>query len=84
MARERDYGKEYSQYHGKPAKVAERSQRNKARRQMASEVGEAKIAGKDVHHKNPIRSGGGNGGGNLGVATPAKNRAWRKGQKGQL
>lgn len=84
MARERDYKREYAQYHGKPEKIKERAQRNAARADMVSAGKASKGDGKDVDHKTSIKAGGGNGKGNLRVVAPATNRAWRKGQKGQI
>jgi hypothetical protein len=54
----RDYKQEYVTYHGKPAQIAERSSRNKARRKMKASHGAAKLAGKDVDHKdgNPMNN----------------------------
>lgn len=68
----------YKDYQGKPEQIKKRSQRNKARREMEKSHGKAAVAGKDVDHKRPIRSGGGNSKGNLRLASPAKNRGWRK------
>lgn len=73
---ERDYGKEYARYHGKPEKIKERAQRNAARAEVKKRVGSAAIAGKDVHHKRAIRHGGGNGNGNLAVSSVHRNRGW--------
>jgi hypothetical protein len=42
---------------------------------MEKKVGKAKLRGKDVHHKRPIKSGGGNGTGNLAIANRSENRA---------
>ena len=81
MTKNRDYGHEYAAYQGKPEQIAKRSQRNKARREMEKKVGKEALKGKDVDHKTPIRSGGGNGAGNLRAISPSKNRAWRKGKK---
>lgn len=77
MKRVRDFRKEYENYHGKPEKIAERSQRNKARRIVAKDRGADAVKGKDVDHKTPIRSGGGNSKSNLRVMTPKANRGWR-------
>lgn len=65
-------------YNSTPENIRKRSLRNKARRIMKDKVGAAAIAGKDVDHKRPVRSGGGNGGGNLRVQSPHKNRGWRR------
>lgn len=66
-------------YNSTPENIQKRSLRNKARRIMRDKVGAAAIAGKDVDHKHPVRSGGGNGAGNLRVQSPHKNRGWRRG-----
>ena len=61
-------------YQATPEQIAKRSQRNKARSIMKKKVGAKAIAGKDVDHKVPIKKGGGNGTGNLRVASKKKNR----------
>tara|TARA_Y100000310_G_scaffold265162_1_gene276055 strand:- start:4162 stop:5229 length:1068 start_codon:yes stop_codon:yes gene_type:complete len=48
MLGERNYKKEYKDYHSKPEQVAKRSSRNKARRVM----GDKTKIGFDVHHKD--------------------------------
>lgn len=75
----------YQKWHASPEKIKERSQRVLARRAMVKEHGAAALAGKDVHHKSPISSGGGNGTSNLGVMSVKQNRGaanprHRKGQ----
>ncbi len=77
--RVRDYRKEYDEYHGKPEQRANRSKRVLARRDMEKTHGEAALAGKDVHHKKPLRNGGGNGKKNLAITGQA-HRAWNKGR----
>jgi hypothetical protein len=79
MARVRDYRKEYDNYHGKPEQIAKRSKRVLARREMEKEVGASALAGKDVHHKKPLRSGGGNGKSNLAI-TSKSHRGWNRGR----
>lgn len=79
MTRNRDYGKEYRDYHGKPEQIAKRGDRVQARRDMEKKVGAAALKGKDVHHKKPLRSGGGNGMGNLAVTSTA-HRGWNRGR----
>lgn len=74
-----DYARHYRDYQGTPEQIAKRSLRNKARREMEKKVGKAALKGKDVDHKVPVRSGGGNGKGNLRLASPATNRGWKKG-----
>lgn len=76
MTKPRDYKHEYAIYHGKPEKVKERAQRNAARSQVKKKVGAAAIAGKDIDHKKPIRSGGGNSKGNLAIASVHRNRGY--------
>ena len=46
---ERNYKKEYENYHSKPEQKKRRAGRNKARRQLKDTKG---IVGKDVHHKD--------------------------------
>ena len=48
----RDYQKEYREYHGKPAQIKRRNERNKARKLMEKVHGKAKLKGYDIHHKN--------------------------------
>ena len=49
---ERNYKREYKNYHSKPEQRKNRSSRNIARRLMAKRLGKAKLAGKDVDHKD--------------------------------
>lgn len=51
------------------------AKRHRARRAMEKKVGKAKLRGKDVHHKRPVKSGGGNSGSNLALASRKSNRA---------
>lgn len=67
----------YKDYQGKPEQIAKRSQRNAARREVEKTHGKAAVAGKDVDHKTPLRSGGSNAKSNLRIVSRAKNRAWR-------
>jgi hypothetical protein len=80
--RKRNYTEEYKAYHSKPEQIANRSQRNKARREMEDAGKVRKGDGKDVDHKTPIKSGGGNGKSNLRVTSQTENRGWRKGKSG--
>jgi hypothetical protein len=77
--RTRDYRSEYDNYHGKPEQIAKRSQRVMARYNLEKEVGSKALEGKDVHHKKPLRNGGGNGRDNLAV-TGTKHRGWNRGK----
>ena len=69
----------YRDYQGKPEQIEKRTQRNAARREMEQKHGKAALKGKDVDHKIPIRSGGGNGKGNLRIMDRGRNRGWRNG-----
>jgi hypothetical protein len=52
---ERDYKKEYADYHSKPEQIKRRAKRNEARRSLKDRKD---IKGKDVHHKdnNPMNN----------------------------
>lgn len=65
-------------YNHRPSIIANRSERNSARRIMAKRVGKAAIAGKDVDHKKMVINGGTNAPGNLRVQSPHKNRGWER------
>ena len=64
-------------YNARPEQVKKRVKNNQARAKLEKEVGKAALKGKDVHHKNPLRSGGSNARSNLAVASKSKNRGWR-------
>ena len=70
----RDYAKEYREYHSKPSQRKNRSNRNKARRLMIKKHGKAKLDGKDVDHKHPMKKGGGNSMKNLRIRSVKANR----------
>lgn len=72
----RDYKKEYRDYHGTPEQRARRSKRVLARRKMEKKHGKAKLAGKDVDHKD--RNPHNNGYSNLRISSPSKNRGRNK------
>ena len=67
--KERNYKKEYENYHSKPEQKKRRAGRNHARRQLKDTKG---IVGKDVHHKdnNPMN----NDKSNLSIVTQKYNR----------
>lgn len=67
-----------SGYDARPENIKARSNNNKARALLEKEGMVHKGDGKDVHHKKPQRSGGGNTRSNLAVQSKSKNRAWRK------
>lgn len=75
----RDYKKEYRQYHGKPEQIANRAKRNKARREMENELGKSALKGKEIDHKQPLSKGGSNARSNLQVLSKTANR--KKGNK---
>jgi hypothetical protein len=70
---ERDYKREYANYHSRPDQIERRSARNSARRIIKKKVKtEEDIEGKDVHHKdnNPLN----NDKKNLSIVTQRYNR----------
>ena len=73
--KERDYRKEYDNYHGKPEQRKNRSKRVLARREMEAAGRVKKGDKKDVDHKKPLSSGGSNDISNLRVRSISKNRA---------
>lgn len=66
-------------YNSTPEMIGRRSKNNQARAAMMDEGRVSKGDGKDVHHKKPLRSGGGNSKKNLSVVSASKNRGWRNG-----
>ena len=72
----RNYKKEYANYHAKPAQKVNRAGRNKARSLVMKAGGAAKVAGKDVHHKNGNPRD--NRAGNLAVASKTANRSFKR------
>ncbi|MEX4237566.1 HNH endonuclease [Haemophilus influenzae] len=71
---ERDYKKEYLEYHGKPEQIANRSARNKARREMEKKYGKQALKGKEVDHIKPLSKGGSNNATNLQILPTMLNR----------
>jgi len=69
----RNYKQEYKKFHSSPKAIAERSSRNKARRQLAKKGLVKKGDGKDVHHAN--RKPTDNRRANLKVISRSKNRS---------
>jgi len=76
---ERDYGKEYRNYHSKTLQKKRRAQRNAARRKMEKAGLVHKGDGKDVDHRD--RNTAHNGRSNLRVTSKKVNRGWRRGKK---
>lgn len=66
-------------YNARPEQVEKRAERNKARAMLEKEGRVSKGDGKDVDHKRPLRSGGGNSRSNLRVVSKSRNRGWRDG-----
>lgn len=65
-------------YNSTPEMIKKRGMNNAARAMVKKKVGAAALAGKDVDHKNPLRSGGGNSKGNLRVRSQRANRGWER------
>ena len=74
--RKRNYKKEYANYHSKPVQKVNRAGRNKARKIVMKTGGAAKVAGKDVHHKNGNPRD--NSAKNLAVASKTANRSFKR------
>ena len=72
----RNYKKEYANYHSKPAQKVNRAGRNRARMIVMKAGGTAKVAGKDVHHKNGNPRD--NRTGNLAVTSKTANRSFKR------
>jgi hypothetical protein len=70
--------KQVKGYNHEPANIKKRSQRNSARAIVKKDLGAAAIAGKDVDHKRPVRSGGTNARSNLRVRSEHANRGWNR------
>jgi hypothetical protein len=71
---DRNYRKEYDNYHAKPKQRKRRSKRNQARRKMEKAGKVSKGDGKEVDHRTPISKGGSNHASNLQVMSRSKNR----------
>lgn len=66
-------------YGARPENVEKRVKNNQARAMLMKEGLVKKGDGKDVDHKKPLRSGGGNSRSNLRAIPKARNRGWRDG-----
>lgn len=73
MSTERNYAKEYANYHSTAKQRKRRSNRNKARRLMIKKHGAAAVAGRDVDHIN--RNANDNSLNNLRIASIRQNRS---------
>ena len=72
----RNYKKEYANYHSKPTQKVNRAGRNKARSLVMKSGGAAKVAGKDVHHRNGNPKD--NRASNLAVTSKTANRSFKR------
>lgn len=80
----RNYRKEYANYQGRSEQIANRSNRNKARRKMANAGLVKKGDGKDVDHKRPVVKGGGNSRANLRIRARSSNRSFPRTRKARM
>jgi hypothetical protein len=67
-------------YNHRPDIIDKRVERDQARALMTKKLGKAAVAGKDIDHIKPVRSGGTNAPGNLRVRDRHSNRGWEKGR----
>ena len=75
MVKQRNYKKEYQDFHSKPQQKKNRAKRNTAR----ARAGLKKGSGMEVDHIRPLSKGGSNGPRNTRVVKRSTNR--RKGNK---
>lgn len=54
---QRDYKKEYADYHGTPEQKKRRAERNRDRRAAEKRLGKKALQGKEVDHVNAPRTG---------------------------
>jgi hypothetical protein len=57
MSKERDYDKEYREYHASPEQKKRRAERNRDRKAAEKKHGKAALKGKEVDHVNAPRTG---------------------------
>ena len=74
-SKKRNYKAEYEKYQGTPEQIANRSERNKARRTLAKKG--VDIAGKDVAHVKALSKGGSNADG-LKAESKSGNRSFAR------
>jgi hypothetical protein len=65
-------------YNHTPSNIKKRGERNQARALVSKKIGKQAVAGKDIDHIKPVRSGGTNAPGNLRVRSQHANRGWEK------
>ena len=80
----RNYADEYKNYQGKPEQIANRSERNKARRTMVAAGKAHKGDGKDVDHKSALSKGGSNSPSNLRTVSASDNRSFPRNSRGGM
>ena len=80
----RNYRSEYDRYQGRPAQIKNRSNRNKARREMEKSGVVHKGDGKDVDHKRPIVKGGGTSRANLRIRDRSSNRSFPRTRRARM
>lgn len=76
----RDYKHEYKISQSSPEQIHNRALRNHARLEETKRLGHSPKG--DVAHIHPLQRGGANTHSNEQVEAVAKNRGWRKGQRG--
>lgn len=74
MARERNYRKEYDDYHSKKEQKVNRAKRNNARRAAIRDGNATKGDGTEVDHIKPLSKGGSNSKSNRRVVSRSTNR----------
>lgn len=84
MPYERNYKKEYENYHKKKEQKENRVLRNSARRQAERAGKVCKGDGKDIDHKNPLIKNGTNSKSNLRVVPASKNRSFPRDKKARM
>lgn len=67
--RQRDYKREYAQYHAQPRQKRERAMRNKWNRKLRPPQG------MEIDHRHPLRDGGSNERSNLRFRSVSANRS---------
>lgn len=80
---ERNYKKEYKNYHGKPKQRKQRAARTAARELMIKKGLVKKGSKKDIDHKKALRHGGSNGINNLRLRDRSENRSDNGHKKGE-
>ena len=80
----RNYRSEYDRYQGRPAQIKNRSNRNKARREMEKAGVVHQGDGKDVDHKRPLVKGGGTSRANLRIRDRSSNRSFPRTRRARM